>query len=305
MSTLKPIQPELFFTRDDASDPRLGELARDPKGQIALIGYPDDQGIKLNGGRIGAALGPTEIRRWLYRMTPHPRLSFRGLEDLGDLPVDAELGQRHALAQKHVEAQLKKNRRVMSFGGGNDYAYPDGMALLENAAARPLVINVDAHLDVRDLKHGLTSGTPFYRLLESGKPFDFLELGIQTHCNARAHWDYVEKKGGRILTVEELRASDRGLTEAVQELAGDWFLKARPTFLALDMDVFAWPFARGTSAAWPLGLPPEEFDRFYKFCLKRLDVRVLGIYETSPILDEGGGTARLAAQWAHGFLHDV
>jgi arginase family enzyme len=31
----------------------------------------------------------------------------------------------------------------------------------------------------------------------------------------------------------------------------------------------------------------------------------MGLYEVSPPLDQGGGTARLAAQFAHGFLHHV
>ncbi|NJL24623.1 MAG: hypothetical protein HC902_05265 [Calothrix sp. SM1_5_4] len=39
--------------------------------------------------------------------------------------------------------------------------------------------------------------------------------------------------------------------------------------------------------------------------LKRLDVKVLGLYEVAPDLEAGPGTAKLAAQIAHHFLHDV
>ena len=37
---------------------------------FCILGYPDDEGIKLNGGRTGAALAPTAIRQFLYKMTP-------------------------------------------------------------------------------------------------------------------------------------------------------------------------------------------------------------------------------------------
>ncbi len=180
------------------------------------------------------------------------------------------------------------------------------MAFLDECAeSNPLIINIDAHLDVRDLSRGLTSGTPFFRLLESGKAFDFLEIGIQGQCNAQAHWDYVEAKGGHILSLEEIVESDLSLSEFVTNTVGHLLVKPRPTFLAVDMDAFTWPYAQGTSAAWPLGLDPMQFSQLANMLCRRLNVQVYGIYEVSPPLDQGGGTARLAAQFAHGFLHYV
>lgn len=310
-----PVQPASFLTRTpDPKDPRLAELATPATGEnsggVAIIGYADDEGIKLNGGRPGAALGPTEIRRWLYRMTPHPRKKIKAFLDLGDWRTDTDvevnLEKRHEYAAGLVAKHLQKGQQILTFGGGNDYSYPDGRGFLEQSHnIKPLIINVDAHLDVRDLSRGLSSGTPFFRLLESGKPFDFVELGIQGQCNAKTHWQYVEDKGGKILSMDEYCDSGVSLTEFTLQRVGDWLLRPRPTYIAIDMDAFAWPFAMGTSAAWPLGLDPLQFNSLLQTLCARLDVRVLGIYETSPPLDHGGGTARLAAQFAHGFLHHV
>ncbi|MGE0526582.1 MAG: formimidoylglutamase [Bdellovibrionales bacterium] len=313
LNSFKPVDPSLLFSRHDLRDPRLGELVKpampeaNEKGAgVAILGYPDDEGIQINGGRTGAAQGPTEIRRALYRMTPHPRRPLLPLIDIGDLKLAGDLSVRHENAQRTVESLLLSGLNILSFGGGNDYAFPDGLALLRSCRdQRPLVINVDAHFDVRDTSRGLSSGTPFYRLLESGLEFDFLELGIQGQCNARAHWDYVESRGGRILSLEEYLESGLSLLELTTRTLGDWLLRSRPTFVAIDIDAFAWPYAMGSSAAWPLGLSPHQFWPVLQLLLRRLDVRVLGIYEVSPPLDPAGGTSKLAAQLAHTFLHEV
>src|SRR5437868_11863521 len=64
--------------RRGPDDPRLGEIIEkwdgDPAalrpGRAVLLGFPQDAGVKRNGGRTGAARAPNEIRRWLGRLTP-------------------------------------------------------------------------------------------------------------------------------------------------------------------------------------------------------------------------------------------
>jgi len=69
---LVPADPGLFYRRDDINDPRMGERALRGAGalagaEVALIGCPQDEGVRRNRGRAGAAQGPAEIRRALYR----------------------------------------------------------------------------------------------------------------------------------------------------------------------------------------------------------------------------------------------
>jgi formiminoglutamase len=306
MSEFKPADPRLFFSKNDPDDPRLGDLVH--KGQegakLAIIGYPDDEGIRLNGGRVGAAEGPTEIRRWLYRMTPNANRDIKAFCDLGDLPPQGPLEKRHEQARAFVASRLKEGLQVLSLGGGNDYAFPDGDGFLSVfAGQKPVVINIDAHFDVREMNLGPSSGTPFFRLLESKHEFDFFEIGIQAQCNSTKHWKYVEGKGGKILTLEEILESGKPMIETANQILGEQWLRRRPAFLAIDIDAFAWPYAIGSSASWPIGLDPSTFWPLFQCLLKRLDVRVLGIYEVSPPLDVSHGTAKLAAQFAHGFLH--
>ena len=150
-----------------------------------IVGYPDDEGIKLNGGRPGAALAPTSIRKALYKMTPglNSRLPFK-IMDGGDIDLWAlSFLNGMTKAYKNVEELLEKKARVITFGGGHDYGYSDCAAFVEvvlKGGKRPLIINFDAHLDVRPDDKNQNSGTSFYRLLKkySGK-IDFFEVGIQ------------------------------------------------------------------------------------------------------------------------------
>lgn len=308
MAHFQPVDRALLFTRSDPEDKRLGEAVQVTAGtekiQLSILGYPDDEGVKLNLGRPGSAGGPTAIRQYLYRTTPHSQMELKSFQDLGDLKIEGLLKDRHEIARNAVVHELASNRQVLALGGGNDYAYSDGMGFLDQFKnERPLIINIDAHFDVRSIHNGLSSGTPFYRLLESGVKFDFVELGIQSLCNAKPHWDYVLDKKGKIITQEEILESGQSLHAYCMESLGELILRPRPTFLAIDIDAFAWPYAAGSSAAWPMGIDPHSFWPLYVSLLKRLDVKVLGIYEVAPNLEQGPGTSKLAAQLAHRYLH--
>src|SRR5438270_5347631 len=85
-------------------DLRLGEIIEfwdgDPDalrpGRAVLIGFPQDEGVRRNGGRTGAAEAPREIRRFLYRLTPWDGISDTSLDqdpllDVGDVRTDGTM----------------------------------------------------------------------------------------------------------------------------------------------------------------------------------------------------------------------
>jgi formiminoglutamase len=344
MTTLfEPVDSKLFFSRGDASDMRFGDLAKalpafsagsqdflsrksDFKRALSatldealrsfpdsrhfvLAGFPDDEGIRVNGGRAGASQAPDVIRKPFYKMTPQ-LLSHEGdplVWDLGNLRLDssAALKERHELAQAASEATLFSGARWLSLGGGHDYGFPDAAAYINWARAqghRPLVINFDAHLDVRPLERGLSSGTPFYRMLEFDADIDFAEIGIQGHCNSRHHLEWVRSRGARVLTQEQVEASGAGFQTMVEHTLGDWLTHLRPAFISIDIDGFSSAVAPGSSQSWATGFTPSDFFPLFQVLLKRLDVRALGIYEVSPPLDHDDRTAKLAAQILHRFV---
>src|SRR5438132_1056779 len=96
------VRPDYQPRRPD--DPRLGEIVEFWDGDMAalkpgravLIGFPQDEGVRRNGGRVGAAEAPSEIRRFLYRLTPWDAISGASLEDpppldIGDVRIDGTM----------------------------------------------------------------------------------------------------------------------------------------------------------------------------------------------------------------------
>ncbi|MFN3455756.1 MAG: arginase family protein, partial [Pseudobdellovibrio sp.] len=172
-----PLPPEIFFTKNDLEDIRLGDLTRNTKFEdllphdVVILGYPDDEGIKLNGGRPGAYEAPKIIRQFLYKMTPSYKKTVfnKKIHDYGDLiTATHDLASRHEHVRNHVFKCLNQKVKTISFGGGHDYGYADAAAFLDyykdTHPLKPIIINFDAHMDVRPPKNGPNRGTPFYRL---------------------------------------------------------------------------------------------------------------------------------------------
>lgn len=314
------VAPDLFFSRHDARDPRLGEFTNTGKASEApfvLLGYPDDEGIRLGGGRPGATHGPDAVRRYLYRMTPalhHENRTAPLVHDMGNLHCEGlTLAERHEIVEQAVHSVLQSGQRALSLGGGHDYGFPDAAGFIRSCLERnreagvsikPLVINFDAHLDVRPLDRGLTSGTPFFRMLERFPETDFVTIGVQEQCNARAHLDWLKERGGHVITYDEIRASGIDLLSYVcQRLESHFFRSApRPAFLSIDIDGFSSAYAMGCSQSWATGFNPDEFLGLLLFLLRRLDVKLMSLYEVSPPLDRDDQTAKLAALLAHRYL---
>src|SRR4051794_16567416 len=118
---------DIFFSREDSDDPRLGDLAthvdkiKNLKDAWVIGGYPDDEGIRTNLGRVGAREAPAQIRKYFYKMTPHLLLDKTvKLGDLGDVEVRNTLDERQSRAIEDVKDILKSGARYIGLGGGHD-----------------------------------------------------------------------------------------------------------------------------------------------------------------------------------------
>ena len=307
-----PTTSELFFTKNDPNDVRLGDLFRPLVSQtlkendIVLCGYPDDEGIRLGGGRVGASQAPKLIRQFLYKMTPTDFKYSTQFLDAGDLIPENTLALRHEKAQVHAKDLFHAKTRVVAFGGGHDYGFSDAGAFLEASLAqskkKPLVINFDAHLDVRPVKDGiLHSGTPFSRLLEKyHKQFSFIEIGLQKQCNSPHHRLWAEQHGAELVDLMDIAKKGWDWVWWKPMLAS--LQMDTPVFVSFDIDALTAAEAGGASQAWATGLKVQDcllfLEKLYSIC----NVRGLGIYEVSPPLDRDFQTSKTAALLAHQFI---
>ncbi|MCB0391528.1 MAG: formimidoylglutamase [Bdellovibrionales bacterium] len=306
--SFKPCPENVIYRRNDPNDLRIGDLLFNKKPhdcEFILAGYPDDEGIKLNGGRPGAAEGPNAIRNRLSRMTvDRPANEFPIYYDIGNLNIEeGNLEERHKEVLQVGYSFLKQNKKWIGLGGGHDFGYPDGAAFLKAySEKKPVVINFDAHLDVRPLDKGLTSGTPFYRLLSEFPNFDFYEIGIQDECNSINHKKWCFEMGAKVLNYSQIYNSSSTPLNNICNFLEELKHSKRPTFISLDIDVFSASYAMGCSQSWPMGLTANDFQLVFSFLLENLDIRSLGIYEVSPPLDSDDRTSKLAAQIIYRYL---
>ncbi len=310
-----PAPNEVFF-RGRPGDLRLGEWVsiaaemtphRAKKREVVLIGYPDDQGVKRNRGRAGAALGPDAIRKHLYRMTvPADRLWEKNfhLYDLGNSPISTRLPQTHAAAQALAAAAAMANRTGICLGGGHDFAAPTFLGFQSSAPnARWGLINIDPHLDTRELEGEEThSGNPFRVLLESGalKGRDFTEFGARTQRNTRSSWEFCRKQKVNLMTLESIRTKKSGAAVAFHSELGRLGRQCKQLGVTIDMDSCS--ETEGSSAAPVLGFSSWELCCFASIAGKNPKVRYLEIAEVAPSLEPTERASRIASEILYAFL---
>ena len=165
---------------------------------MVILGCPQDEGISRNRGRLGARFAPTEIRRDLYRYPVTRSHKHLVLMDVGDLEISGTLEETHELLSHTVRKLIADGKKVIVLGGGNDISYPDCLAL-STEIEKPLVFNIDRHLDVR-ADTPRNSGTPYRQLLEEGiiQPGMFHEFGINSFANSPKYLEYVKNIGSSI-----------------------------------------------------------------------------------------------------------
>lgn len=303
-----PPNPDLFFSRKDPNDPRLGEVVRTrpedyASSRIVILGCPQDEGVRRNGGRVGSAAAPAAIREQFYKLTTN---NIRwNLFDLGDLDVSCTLEEIHDRLSDVVEQVLKDDKRLIILGGGNDISYADGRAMARVFGnAGWIGVNVDSHLDVR-IADERNSGTPYRQLLDEGLivATSFYEVGYQSHLASPVYYDYIRNLGVNRISLELLRSraeADLELKESIREK----FIKhstTLSTFFGFDMDAVRSADAPGTSAPSPLGLRAGEFIQLVKYAASLANTRIIEFSEVNPNFDIDGRTSKLVAIGMHRF----
>ncbi len=293
---LQPAADNLFYSRGDALDPRFGDVVRRgddayAEARVVVVGCPQDEGVRRCRGRIGATHGPTEIRRALYRFPVSEAHASLRLFDAGDVRIAPTLERTHDLLAAAVERILADGKIAVVLGGGNDISYPDGVAL-SRVAARPLVFNIDRHLDVR-ADQPRNSGTSYRLLLEEGAvaPARFHEVGTNSYANSVAYRNYVRETGATIHYLDELRSGGVGATVGSIVAGSD----ADAVFYGFDMDVVRACEAPGVSDPSPMGLTAREVCEIADVAAGDPRTRLIEITEVNPLHDINGITARLAA----------
>lgn len=266
-----------------------------PSGDIAILGFACDEGVRRNKGRTGAAEAPEAIRKALGSMAAPHRTH---LIDAGDVVCPGEkLAKAQRQLAKGVETLFAAGLKPVVLGGGHETAYGSwsGLRWAIPDQERIGIINLDAHFDLRSDADGPTSGTPFFQIKSEcdhlGQDFLYLVLGIDPLANTQTLFDRAKAFGVKWQIQSKGHTYPAVFTNDVRRLAST----VDHLYLTIDMDAFAASAAPGVSAVNPLGLFPQAVLPVLTEVAKSGKLRLVDICECNPIYDQDQRTAKLAA----------
>jgi arginase family enzyme len=251
-------------------------IGRHDRARIAILGIPDDAGVRMNHGTPGAAHGPTAFRAALAKYgaaDPHG-WSWPSVVDVGDVIPADDLHETHNRVTSAAGELLDRGLIPVAIGGGHDLTFPFVRAAAERGG--PMAgIYLDAHLDVRP-EDG--SGMPFRRLIEVCGVERLDVVGFSPLVNSAEHVRWFTGHGGHIDAIAP---------------ESDWV--GSRLFVSIDLDSIDAAQAPGVSARNPSGLSVAEASRWALAAGRCQRVACFDLMELCPPNDEHGRTARVAA----------
>ena len=274
---------------------------------IGLIGIPFDSAVL---GRKGAKGGPKKIRDSIryfkaYSWNLDYWFGNKKIYDFGDIITEEEsVAEAHETIAEVVKKIAQKGFTTITLGGDHSLGYPilHGLKQAHNTKEIGL-INIDAHLDVREVIGGkINSGTPFRRVLENDivKGENFVEIGIRDFANARKYRRYVEDKGVTVFTIADIR--NKGLDVILKEAIKIITNNTNATYISLDMDSLDQIYAPGVSAPTPEGLSPQHVNQIIHEVTSKTNILGMDIVELNPLYDTADTTAINAANFLVQFV---
>ncbi len=272
---------------------------------VAILGAPFDFGTQW---RAGARFGPRAIREASTLFSFGHGGAYDHEDDVTYLPADkvriVDIGdadivhtdttQSHAAIEAGVRAILKAGALPVVLGGDHSVNIPCINAFAEDCAARgPIhLVQIDAHLDFVDERHGVRygHGNPMRRAAEKPYVSGLSQFGIRNvSSTAKEGYDDARAMGSDILSVRQIRKLG---VEAVLERvpAGQRY------YVTIDIDGFDPSIAPGTGTPSHGGFIYYEVLELLAGLAKRGTIVGVDLVEVAPDYDHTGSTAILAAQ---------
>ncbi len=270
-------------------------LAADSPPGVALIGFACDEGVRRNGGRVGAKDGPRAIRAALGNLAWHQN---RPVYDAGDVCCDdGDMEGAQTRLAEAVERAIRAGHRPLVLGGGHETAWGTFQGIV---AARPGasvgVINIDAHLDLRADEPG-NSGTPFNQIAnwcaKHRRPFRYLCLGTSVASNTAALFDRATALGA---TFVPDFAFDPPHSDMVYTCVRDFVGTVDIIHLSVDLDVLPAATMPAVSAPAGGGVPLAWVNSLSRIVLSYQKTAAIDVVELNPALDVDRNSARVAAR---------
>lgn len=272
---------------------------------VAILGAPFDFGTQW---RAGARFGPRAIREASTLFSFGHGGAYDHEDDVTYLPAGevtiVDLGDAdiihtdtvasHANIRRGVEMILAAGALPVVLGGDHSVNIPCVDAFAADCAANgPIhIVQIDAHLDFVDERHGVRfgHGNPMRRAAEKDYVTGLSQFGIRNvSSTAREGYEAARAMGADILSVRQFRGlGPEGAVARVPEGAR--------YYVTIDIDGFDPSIAPGTGTPSHGGFLYYEVLELLDGLTRRGKVVGIDLVEVAPDYDRTGTTAILASQ---------
>ena len=267
---------------------------------VGFVGVPVS---KTSISHSGASTTPAAIRELFGALTTYDLdrdvdLQTLAARDLGDVRIHpTDLAGSPAVIERTLGALYRALPPFVPVIAGGDHSItaPSLAAFAAHAGGPVGLVQLDAHMDVRNLEDGgATNGTPIRTLLERGvvDGRHVAQVGLHNFANARPYRDYARERGITQITAAQVARGGMGaaVEQALAVAGGD----GRAVYVTLDMDVVAQAFAPGVAALVPGGITPRELLEAMLLLGQHPAVAALDVVEIDATQDWRRATVRLA-----------
>jgi agmatinase len=273
---------------------------------VAVLGAPYDFGTQW---RPGARFGPRAVREasTLFSFGHAGAYDHEDdatylagdvrIVDIGDADIiHTKTEESHANIEFGVRKILAAGALPVVIGGDHSINIPCINAFSDQDPVH--VVQVDAHLDFVDERHGVTAGhgNPMRRAIEKPWVSGMTQLGIRNvSSTAREGYEDARARGSDILSVRQVRKL--GVDAVLERIP----LGAR-YYVTIDIDAFCPSIAPGTGTPSHGGFLYYDVLEILQGLAKRGQVAGIDLVEVAPAYDPTDSTQILAAQLLLNFI---
>ena len=268
---------------------------------VAILGAPFDFGSQF---RSGARMGPRGIREASTLFSFGHAGAYDHEDDITYLPSDStkivDLGDADIIhtdtinSHKNIKYGVKKilsSKAIpIILGGDHSVNIPCIDAFEDHGNIH--LIQIDAHLDFVDERHGVRfgHGNPMRRASEKNYVTGMTQIGIR-NVSSTAKDGYIDAKsrGSSIFSVRQFRKA--GLSKILESIPNN-----KNYYISIDIDAFDPSIAPGTGTPSHGGFYYYEILELLDAIIKNGNVVGMDLVEVAPDYDLTFSTSTLAAQ---------
>lgn len=270
------------------------------EADIAILGAPFDCGSQW---RSGSRMGPRGVREasTLYSFGHDGAYDHEDdivylksdstIIDIGDADIiHTDTLSSHTNIEYGVRKILSSNAIPIVIGGDHSVNIPCINAFSNSEPFH--LIQIDAHLDFVDERHGVKygHGNPMRRAAEKSYVSGLTQIGIRNvSSTAKEGYEDAKKMGSNIISVRQFR--ELGVSKIINQIPNNI-----PYYVTIDIDAFDPSIASGTGTPSHGGFLYYEILELIDLIAQKGKIIGMDLVEVAPDYDITTSTTTLAAQ---------